>query len=125
MSTARTLALGLLLLCLADAAWAQTYATGEQVRAAVSGKTMTGVNSYGNPYTYKIQPNGTITGVLGKLNEFDDRGVWTVEGNKWCLHWELWLNSEKVCYDVILDGNQITRVAPDGTRTETSTLSGG
>jgi hypothetical protein len=112
-----------LLLAGSAAAMAQAPATGEQIRAAVAGKTLRGVNDFGNPYTYRIMADGTITGVLGKLSEFDDRGRWTIEGNKWCLHWELWSNSEKVCYEVILEGNRLTRIQPDGKRLEGSELS--
>lgn len=84
--------------------------SGREIRAAVSGARLVGVNKLDSPYTLLMRPNGTMKGVLGKKKQFNDRGRWWVKGDKLCMHWELWLLGTPTCYDIDLEGDQITRV---------------
>jgi hypothetical protein len=83
--------------------------TGREIRASVSGARIVGVNENESPYTILLRPGGSMKGILGKLKQFDDRGRWWVEGDKLCMHWELWLLGKPTCYDVEVSGDQITR----------------
>jgi hypothetical protein len=97
------------LLALAGGTARAEMLTGPEIRASVSGARIVGVNENESPYTLWLRPGGSMKGILGKLKQFDDRGRWWVEGDKLCLHWELWLLGKPTCYDVEVSGDQITR----------------
>jgi len=95
---------------------------GAQIRATVSGHKIVGVNDLESPYTIWFQPGGTVNGILGKKNQFDDHGRWWVKDNKLCMHWELWVFAQVTCYDVDLTGDELTRIDKDNTVFMRSTL---
>ena len=66
-----------------------------------------GVNDYGNPFTISYAANGSMSGVAGKDDEFEDSGKWWVKGNMFCRQYKTWLEGKKACFRVTLRGGQI------------------
>lgn len=85
------------------------------IRTSLSDATLTGINQFNSPFIYHYKPNGTLRGISGKLKQFDDRGRWSVEQSKLCVHWELWAGGEKNCYSIIREGNEFKQLKEDGT----------
>ncbi len=96
--------------------------TGAQIRATLPGAKIVGVNDLGSPYSVSVKRGGTLQGVQGTMNQFDDRGRWWIEADKLCVQWELWLFAQPTCYDVELDGNKLTRVHYESRTVIQSTL---
>ncbi len=96
--------------------------TGEQIRTNLSGAHIVGVNEIGTPYNVWLKRGGSLQGLMGKLNQFDDHGRWWVAADKLCVQWELWLFAKQTCYAVEVDGDQITRIEDASRTVITSTL---
>lgn len=96
--------------------------TGDQIRANVVGGKIVGVNDIGTPYSVWIKRGGTLKGLQGKKNQFDDHGHWWIEADKLCVQWELWLFNKRTCYGVELTGDRITRVDYESRTVIKSTL---
>ena len=99
-------------------------ANGSDVRRIISGTALTGINSFGNPYVYTYHSNGALSGIAGKLNQYDDRGRWSVEGNKLCTHWEIWVDGKKICYTVAVGGGRVRFLGDNGFIFQDSVIKG-
>lgn len=117
----KALALILALLASAHAAKADML-SGNDIRDQLAGARIVGVNDLESPYTIWFNRGGTLKGLLGTHNQFDDRGRWWVKGDKLCMHWELWLMGKATCYDIALEGNRVTRMDTDTRTVIRSTL---
>lgn len=72
-------------------------ATGEEIRAAISGNTVQGNMDSSGPYAEFYDASGTIKGK-------DYTGKWTVEGDAMCFEYE---GSPKDCWSVEISGDQL------------------
>jgi hypothetical protein len=87
------------LILLPLAVQAQDLATGDAIRAAVSGNTVQGSMSASGAYTEFYAADGTIKGA-------DYSGTWTVEGDTMCFTYD----AAPDCWNVRIDGDQVTWV---------------
>lgn len=85
----------------ASPAFAQDAATGDQIRAAVSGNTVVGSMSASGAYTEYYAADGTIRSA-------DYTGVWTIEGDTMCFAYG---EDPATCWGVQLSGNQVSWIA--------------
>ncbi|MEM7074240.1 MAG: hypothetical protein AAGA28_15410 [Pseudomonadota bacterium] len=84
-------------------------ASGDEIRAALSGNTVQGGMTDGSAYTEFYEDGGAI-----KAEGYG--GTWGVEGDQMCFDY----GEGKGCWDVRLDGDQVTWVkdgADDGSGT--------
>lgn len=95
---------------------------GSDIRRVISGAALTGINHFGNPYVYTFNANGTISGIAGKHNQYDDRGRWSVEGNKLCTHWEIWGDGKKSCSNVSFSGERFRFIGEGGIMLQDSVI---
>ena len=105
----RHLALSFLLLI--SAASPALAATGDEIRAAISGNTVQGNMDSSGPYAEFYDAGGAIKGK-------DYTGKWTVEGDAMCFEYE---GSPKDCWTVDIKGDQV-RWIKDGASQGTGTI---
>ena len=99
-----------LILGVAGSAHAGSTATGEQIKAAVSGNTVQGSMIASGAYTEFYEADGVIKGK-------DYAGKWRIEGDTMCFQYG---QDPEACFGVKLDGDQVTWVKDgkdDGTGT--------
>lgn len=91
----------------------------EELKSAVSGKTVTIETPLGLPITVNYGANGTMTGTTGTalgvyLGAVKDRGRWQVKGGKLCQKWFKWLSGETTCLTLRQDGSKIVWRSDEG-----------
>jgi hypothetical protein len=79
-------------------AFAEGLATGDQIRAAVSGNTVMGSMSASGAYTEFYAEDGTIRSA-------DYAGTWTIEGDTMCFAYG---EDPATCWNVTLAGDQVS-----------------
>ena len=84
------------------------FLTGDAIRKLMPSIALTGVNSFGNPYTVRYRANGFMSGVAGKSNQFKDSGKWWVHKNAFCRQYRSWLNGTAACFKVQVKDNTIS-----------------
>ena len=94
------LSLALWLSILALPALADTHATGDEIKAAISGNTVQGTMVDAGAYTEFYAADGTIKGK-------DYAGKWTIEADKMCFAYD---KPEADCFQVRLTGDQVTGI---------------
>jgi hypothetical protein len=97
-------------LLLTAPAFAQTPATGEEIRTAISGNTVQGSMSASGAYTEFYAADGTIKGK-------DYAGTWTIEGDAMCFAY----GEAPDCWQAAISGDQITWIK-DGAEGGTGTI---
>ena len=53
---------------------------------------------YGDPTTFELHEDGSMTGRAGHANEEQDKGRWWIEGDLWCRQWNSWAYGEESRY---------------------------
>jgi hypothetical protein len=91
-------------------AFAETLATGEQITAAIGGKTVQGSMMSSGAYTEFYQADGAIKGA-------DYAGTWTIKDNQMCFDY----GEGADCWSVRIDGEAVTWVR-DGKDGGTGTI---
>lgn len=97
-------------LVFASPALAQDLATGDAIKAAISGNTVQGSMSASGAYTEFYDASGAIKGS-------GYTGTWTVEGDKMCFRYG---EDPASCWDVRIAGDNVTWIkdgAEDGSGT--------
>ena len=84
-------------------AFAQTFATGDAIRAAISGNTVQGSMTASGGYTEFYSADGTIKGK-------DYAGRWTIDGDSMCFAYG---TDPATCWNVRIAGDQVTWVSGD------------
>ena len=88
----KSIATGICLLCISFSAFAGDFLTGEQIKAALSGKTAQWEHLFksksGKSY---FAEGGTLIGVT---NGSKREGTWHVDGDKLCVSWASCLTIE-------------------------------
>ena len=91
---------------------------GEALRQLATGRTVHLQSPYGNlPVTFKADGtlSGTATGALAfYLGSGNDRGRWSVKGNRICQKFFKWFDGETHCLDVKQDGRRLVWRRDDG-----------
>lgn len=100
-------------LFLATPVLADTHASGEEIRAAVSGNTVQGSMTATGAYTEFYAADGTIKGA-------DYAGTWTIEGDTMCFSY----GETPDCWQAALSGDQVSWIK-DGAVAGTGTIVSG
>jgi hypothetical protein len=116
---AMVLAVGLALPATASLA-ESTQLTGDELRQAISGKTVyLNISGFELPINYAA--NGRMTGkmstVAASFSRGDgarDSGKWWVAGDQLCQQWTSWMDSKPYCYRLTREGSTVHWVRNDG-----------
>jgi len=92
---------------------AADLATGDEIRAAVAGNTISGGMSDGTAYAEFYEPDGTIKAA-------DYTGEWSVTDNAMCFDY----GEGATCWGVVIDGEMVTWMQ-DGMSEGTGTIASG
>jgi dienelactone hydrolase len=84
------------------------FLSGAEIQQLIPSGKLKGINAYGNPYTISYTPDGVISGVAGKADEYKDSGRWWVTDDSFCRQYESWLGGKAACFRVSLEGGAIT-----------------
>ena len=93
---------------------------GDELRAAISGKTVyLNVSGFELPIVYSANGRmkgtmGTVTASFSRGDGASDRGKWWVENDQLCQKWTSWMDGQSYCYKLTLDGTKVTWVRNDG-----------
>jgi len=80
---------------------------GDELERAMRGSTWIYKTVYGDPATFELHADGTMSGRSGHANEEQDEGRWWVEGDLWCRQWNEWAYGEQGRYYIALQGQQL------------------
>jgi len=122
-ATIATLALGVV------SANAGATLSGDQLRTAVSGKTVfLKISGFELPIQYSSRGTmkgsmGLVAAALSRGDGSSDRGKWWVEGDQLCQKWNVWMNGNTYCYKLSNSGSNVRWVRNDG-RSGTARISG-
>jgi hypothetical protein len=113
------LAAGLLLPAAAALAGQATLA-GDDLRKAISGKTVY-LNVSGFELPIRYAANGrmsskmsTIAASLSRGDGSSDAGKWWVESDQLCQRWSSWMDGKAYCYKLTRNGSTVRWVRNDG-----------
>ncbi|MEE4218999.1 MAG: PLP-dependent aminotransferase family protein [Xanthomonadales bacterium] len=84
-----------------------SFLRGEELGTTMRGSTWIYRTVYGDPATFELHADGTMTGRAGHANEEQDEGRWWIEGDLWCRQWNEWAYGESGRYYVSLKGQQL------------------
>jgi hypothetical protein len=106
-----------------------TSLAGDELRRAVSGKTVyLNVSGFELPIHYA--PDGRMSGKMGaaaaslSLHESaSDTGRWWIKDHQLCQRWTSWMERKSYCYELTRQGKTVQWVRNDG-RSGTARLSG-
>jgi GntR family transcriptional regulator/MocR family aminotransferase len=91
-----------------------TYLAEAELRECMSGAVFLCKTVYGDPITIELAPDGSMQGRAGFPSEDLDRGRWWLEGDLWCRQWEHWSYGQALRFRIVLEGEHIHWVSPDG-----------
>lgn len=118
------------LLLPAGAAFAEpTSLAGDELRKAVSGKTVY-LNISGFELPIRYAANGRMSGKMSTVaasfsrgDGSQDTGKWWVSGDQLCQKWNSWMNGKQYCYKLTQHGSMVRWVRNDG-RSGTARIGG-
>ena len=90
------------------------YLTVEELARQMPGATLLCKTVYGDPCTIDLAVDGGMTGRAGFANEDLDEGRWWLEGDLWCRQWREWSYGQVVRFRIVIEGERIHWVSPDG-----------
>jgi len=91
-----------------------TYLTAAELAERMPGATLLCRTVYGDPCTIDLMPDGTMRGRAGFANEDLDQGRWWLDGDLWCRQWNEWSYGQVVRFRIVIEGERIHWVTPDG-----------
>jgi GntR family transcriptional regulator/MocR family aminotransferase len=91
-----------------------TYLAEAELRECMSGAVFLCKTVYGDPITIELAPDGSMQGRAGFPSEDLDRGRWWLEGDLWCRQWEHWSYGQALRFRIVVEGEHIHWVSPDG-----------
>ncbi|MFD0987389.1 hypothetical protein [Methyloligella solikamskensis] len=103
--------------------------SGDELRSAVSGKTVyLRISGFELPIQYSA--NGSMRGRMGSVaasfaggESPTDAGTWWVKGDQLCQKWNSWMEGQSYCYRLSKSGSTVNWVRNDG-RSGTARISG-
>jgi hypothetical protein len=94
---------------------------GDELRKAVSGKTVYLMTPIGAEIPIRYRPNGSIQGttskslaMLGGESVSSDTGRWWVARGQLCQQWKNWSDSRSYCYKFRIAGDTVKWQRNDG-----------
>ena len=113
------IAAGLLLPAAAALAGDATL-NGDELRKAISGKTVY-LNISGFELPIRYATSGRMSGKMGAVaasfargDGAQDRGKWWVAGDQLCQQWSSWMDGKSYCYKLTRDGATVHWTRNDG-----------
>ena len=93
---------------------------GDELRNAVSGKTVfLKISGFELPIRYS--PSGSMSGSMGAVaatfargDGASDHGKWWVSGDQLCQKWSSWMDGKSYCYKLSLSGKSVSWTRNDG-----------
>lgn len=79
----------------------------EELASTLRGSTWLYKTVYGDPATFELRADGTMTGLSGHANEEQDTGLWWIEGDLWCRQWNEWAYGEVGRYYISRKGQHL------------------
>jgi len=111
------------------AAAASVSLAGDELRQAISGKTVY-LNISGFELPIRYAANGRMKGSMGAVaasfsrgDGASDSGKWWVDNDQLCQKWSSWMDGKSYCYKLTRNGNQVRWQRNDG-RSGTARISG-
>jgi hypothetical protein len=103
--------------------------TGDQLRQAVSGKTVyLDISGFELPIRYSA--GGTMSGSMGIVaaalargDGASDHGTWWIADDQLCQRWTGWMDGKSYCYKLTQTGSSVRWVRDDG-RSGTARIGG-
>jgi len=106
-----------------------TKLAGDELRNAISGKTVY-LNVSGFELPIRYAANGRMTGKMGTVaasfsrgDGSSDSGKWWVANDQLCQKWTSWMDGKQYCYKLTRQGAHVSWVRNDG-RSGTARLGG-
>ena len=94
--------------------------TGDQLRQAVSGKTVY-LNISGFELPIRYSAGGTMSGSMGIVaaalargDGASDHGTWSIADDQLCQRWTSWMDGKSYCYKLTQTGSSVRWVRDDG-----------
>jgi len=84
-----------------------SFLRGAELERTMRGSTWIYKTVYGEPTTFELRPDGSMTGRAGHANEEQDEGRWWVEGDLWCRQWNEWAYGETGRYFISRQGQHL------------------
>jgi hypothetical protein len=123
------LAAGLLLPATAALSKEPTALAGDELRHAISGKTVY-LNVSGFELPIRYASSGRMTGKMGTVaasfargDGASDSGKWWVVDDQLCQQWTSWMDGKQYCYKLTRQGSSVHWVRHDG-RSGTARIGG-
>jgi len=114
------LAAGLLLPATAALSEEPTKLAGDELRQAISGKTVY-LNVSGFELPIRYASNGRMTGKMGTVaasfsrgDGASDSGKWWVADDQLCQQWTSWMDGKQYCYKLTRQGASVRWYRNDG-----------
>ena len=114
------LAAGLVLPATAALSEEPTKLAGDELRQAISGKTVY-LNVSGFELPIQYAPNGRMTGKMGTVaasfsrgDGARDSGKWWVVDDQLCQQWTSWMDGKQYCYKLTRQGASVHWLRNDG-----------
>ncbi|MEM7291842.1 MAG: hypothetical protein AAF420_00440 [Pseudomonadota bacterium] len=108
------LALAVIAFVISPIAWSADLLDGAAIKVLFAGKSISGVNSFGNPYRVEYLKDGNMDGVAGFNNEYVDTGRWWIDGDKFCRQYSTWFEGVAGCYGISVEGDSVRFHGDDG-----------
>jgi len=99
---------------------ASTALSGDELRSAISGKTVfLKISGFELPIQYSSRGTmkgsmGTVAAAFARGDGSTDRGKWWVDGNQLCQKWNVWMEGSTYCYKLSRKGDAVRWVRDDG-----------
>jgi hypothetical protein len=97
-----------------------TQLAGDELRQAISGKTVyLNISGFELPIRYAAngRMSGKMSAVAASFSRGDgarDSGKWWVAGDQLCQQWTSWMDGKAYCYRLTRDGTTVRWVRNDG-----------
>ncbi len=80
---------------------------GDELRRVMSGSTWIYKTVYGDPCTFELHEDGTLSGWAGHANEEHDSGKWWIKNDRWYRQWNEWAYGEKSSFYITVKGHHL------------------
>ena len=92
--------------------------SGDEIRSVVSGATVYATSVKGYAIMEKMNTDGSTSATAGV--SWSDTGVWSIEGDTWCLQWKKIRKGKKGCFELFqIDDENFRLIGPIGAREDT------
>ena len=87
--------------------------SGPEIKVLLEGNSVQGMTSGAVPLTVYFPEYGEMRGVHSF--NYKDKGTWRVTGDAFCGQWANWWGTQERCWQILIQGQLMSWVRPDGT----------